>query len=466
MITNKLNLFLVLIPLVSFTQNIQQKLDEATREFLASPGMLSASMSFYVTNEKGDQLFDYQGNKGLSTASTQKIFTAISALDLLGENYFFETKLHKNGSIENHTLLGDLVFHSTGDPTLGSWRYPNHQAEKFKQKILETLQNLKIRRIEGDLVVDDSYFDFQNVPGGWAWNDIGNYYGAGVWGVNWRENQFDIHFQGGKNENELATIQDFSYPIYHLKWASDVKSHKGKGDKSILYTAPHSSVAYANGSLPMNEITKVSGALPNPPMQLALELKEFLAKNGIQIQGKATVTSTERLENPNYSVPQGEVIMIHQSPKLSEILFWFMKKSVNLYGETLIKTIGKTKNGDSSYSNGIQILRSFWQEKGIHPAMINFMDGSGLSPQNYASAKAEVEALLWAKNQPWFSTFQKSFPVYNRMTMKSGTIKDTKAYAGYHTSSQGKKYIFSVIVNNYHGKDLNAKLFQLLDILK
>ena len=52
------------------------------------------------------------------------------------------------------------------------------------------------------------------------------------------------------------------------------------------------------------------------------------------------------------------------------------------------------------------------------------------------------------------------------MKMKSGMIKDAKAYAGYHTSKEGKKYVFAVIVNNYHGSNVNAKLFKLLDILK
>ena len=143
-----------------------------------------------------------------------------------------------------------------------------------------------------------------------------------------------------------------------------------------------------------------------------------------------------------------------------------MKKSVNLYGETLLKTIGKVKNGNASYSSGIKALQDFWKEKGIRTAMINFADGSGLSPQNYASARAEVQALIWAKKQKWFPAFEESFPSYNGMKIKSGTIKDAKAYAGYHTAKTGERYVFAVIVNNYHGKNVNEKLFKLLNILK
>ena len=143
-----------------------------------------------------------------------------------------------------------------------------------------------------------------------------------------------------------------------------------------------------------------------------------------------------------------------------------MKKSINFYGESLIKTIGREKNNEASFSSGMKVLKDFWQEKNIHPAMINFSDGSGLSPQNYASAKAEVQALLWAKQQKWYPIFEESLPIYNQMKMKSGTIKDAKGYAGYHTPKDGEKYIFSVIINNYHGENINEKLFKLLDCLK
>ncbi len=95
--------------------------------------------------------------------------------------------------------------------------------------------------------------------------------------------------------------------------------------------------------------------------------------------------------------------------------------------------------------------------------MINFADGSGLSPQNYVAAKAEVQALLYAKKQSWFESYYDGFPVQdNGMKMKSGTMKDTKSFAGYHTSKDGKKYVFSIIINNYQGAEVqNCRKFLL-----
>ena len=144
-----------------------------------------------------------------------------------------------------------------------------------------------------------------------------------------------------------------------------------------------------------------------------------------------------------------------------------MRKSVNFYGETLIKTLGKEKKNEGSFEAGISYLKEFWKAKGINPAMINFADGSGLSPQNYVSARAEVQSLLYSRNQPWFNEFFDGFPTQpNGMKMKSGTMKDTKSFAGYHTSKDGHQYVFAVIVNNYQGGNVSGALFQVLNVLK
>lgn len=442
-----------------FSQDIASKLDKATQELLKTPEMLSANLSFYVADDNGNYIYDYQGNKGLSTASTQKIFTAATAFDLLGKDLQYTTKL-------SYTKSGDLVLFSEGDPTLGSWRYEETKPEKIRENIIKAIKSFGIDKIEGNIIIDDTYFDFQTIPGGWAWNDLGNYYGSGVWGVNWRENQFDIHINGGNKEGSPTKIKGFSYPLESVKWINLTTSHQGTGDRSNIYTAPLSNMAYINGSLPMGKVTSVSGSVPNPPLQLGVEIAQWLKENKIPFNGKIITGSQELLEKGSFVAPKGEVIWIHHSHKMEKILYWFMRKSVNLYGETLIKTFGKKINDKGSFEEGMKIMKNFWKDKGIHPAMINFIDGSGLSPQNYASTKAEVQALAWAKKQDWFSIFEETFPTYNQMKMKSGTIKDAKGYAGYHTSKEGKKYIFAVLINNYHGKDINAKLFKLLNTLK
>lgn len=455
----KLIPFILLFSQLYFAQNVAQSLETATKKLLSSSPAYSANVSIYVADENGNFVYENNGNKGLSTASTQKIFTAAAALETLGKDFQYVTTVNFSGTLSGGNLNGDLFITSTGDPTLGSWRYEGYKPENFKQKLIKSLKDKGISSISGDLIIDDLYFDFQTVPGGWPWNDLGNYYGAGVWGVNWRENQFDLQMANGD-------IKKSNIDLPNVKWVNEVRTG-GSSDQSLIFTAPHSDVALINGTLPSKAIT-VSGATPNPPLTLGEEIKIWLKEAGIEFKGKITATSQQRIEGQKISfAPKNNLLMEYKSPTLDKIVFWFMRKSVNLYGETLIKTLGKEKKNEGSFEAGISYLKEFWKSRGINAAMINFADGSGLSPQNYVSARAEVQSLLWSQKQPWFKEFFEGFPTQaNGMKMKSGTMKDTKSFAGYHTAKNGKKYVFAIIINNYQGGNISNALFEVLNELK
>ncbi len=449
---------LILSVQVISAQNIAQKLDKATKDLMDSSGAVSSGLSFYVTDDNGTFIYEYEGNKGLSTASTQKIFTAGAALETLGKNYTYKTTAGYSGTLSAGILNGDFVISSNGDPTLGSWRYDAYKPENFKNKLIEALKKSGITKISGNLVIDDSYFDHQTIPGGWPWDDLGNYYGAGVWGINWRENQFDINIAG-------TEFKGFSYPLENVKWLNDLKAG-GSSDQSLIFTAPYSDVALINGTLPAGKTVTVSGSVPNPPLQLGTEVKQWFKESGVEVSGNVMPVSQLEMEGKQVPGAAKNIILTYQSPTLDKIVYWFLRKSVNMYGETLIKTLGKEKKGNSSFKSGVAYLKEFWKSKGINPNMINFADGSGLSPQNYVAAKAEVQALLYARKQPWFDAYYDGFPTQdNGMKMKSGTMRDTKSFAGYHTAKDGKKYVFSIIINNYQGSG-GAELQKILNVLK
>lgn len=440
-------------------QNVAQKLDTATKNLLNSSAAYSANLSFYVSDSEGNFVYEFQGNKGLSTASTQKIFTAATALEVLGKNYTYKTTSSYSGNISNGNLSGNLFISSNGDPTLGSWRYEGHKPENFKEKLISAIKNKGISKISGDLIIDDIYFDFQTVPGGWPWDDMGNYYGAGVWSVNWRENQFDMNMNGNDIKSHNIDMKD-------VKWVNEVKTG-GSSDQSLIFTAPYSNVALINGTLPAKAIT-VSGSIPNPPLQLGYEIKDWLKESGIDFQGNILTNSMLKIDGkPQQNAPKSNIFFTYESPTLDKLVYWFLRKSVNLYGETFIKTLGKEKRNNGSFEAGIDFLKDFWKSKGINSSMINFADGSGLSPQNYVSARAEVQSLLYSQKQSWFKDFFEGFPTQgNGMKMKSGTISGTKSFAGYHTSSSGKKYVFAIIINNYQGGSVSDALYQVLNVLK
>ena len=117
---------------------------------------------------------------------------------------------------------------------------------------------------------------------------------------------------------------------------------------------------------------------------------------------------------------------------------------------------------------GVELVKDFWKQHGIDTRELHMMDGSGLSPLNRVTAHAQVTVLAYAQKQGWFPAFYEALPVYNGMKMKSGTISGVKGFCGYQTSSDGKEYVFSFLVNNYNGSSslLIQKMYKVLDNLQ
>ena len=112
------------------------------------------------------------------------------------------------------------------------------------------------------------------------------------------------------------------------------------------------------------------------------------------------------------------------SPPLDSLNFWFLRKSINLYGETLLKTLAWKENLPAETDKGVELVRDFWEQKGLPRTELNIVDGSGLSPLNRVTTHAQVTVLQYARKQPWFTGYYLGFPEYNGMKMKSGTINE------------------------------------------
>jgi D-alanyl-D-alanine carboxypeptidase/D-alanyl-D-alanine-endopeptidase (penicillin-binding protein 4) len=175
----------------------------------------------------------------------------------------------------------------------------------------------------------------------------------------------------------------------------------------------------------------------------------------------------EQIRQEQHS-PDTTILFTHYSPSLDSIIYWFLKKSINLYGEALTKTFAYKKNNFGETAKGVEIIKNFWKDKGIASNELNIIDGSGLSPLNRVTSHAQVMVLRYAKNQPWFTGYYNAFPEYNGMKMKSGTINDVKGFCGYQKSKNGNDYIFSFLVNNYNGSSSSivTKMYKVLDELK
>jgi D-alanyl-D-alanine carboxypeptidase/D-alanyl-D-alanine-endopeptidase (penicillin-binding protein 4) len=451
-------------------QTTPRKLQKAYQQFESDSQLKHALISFYVINAKtGEVVFDKNSKIGLAPASTQKIIIAATAFELLGKGYRYKTELGYDGKIEDGILKGNLFVKGFGDPTFGSPRWKVTARSFVINKIIKATIASGIHQVDGNVYLDESAFSIQPLPDGWIWQDIGNYYGAGCWGINWNENQYDLLLKAGRKIGDSTTLVGSEPAIQVYSLINQIKTAgKESGDNAYIYIAPYAVSGFTQGTIPLGEDNfKISGSIPYPALQISSEMEKAFDSNHISIKESFKVY-LEKIANHRSWPSLQTNVYTHYSPSLDSIIYWFLQKSINLYGEALIKTLAYEKKGFGATDSGVVIVKDFWKQKGVDQNELNIYDGSGLSPLNRVTTHAQVEILKYAKQQSWFPYFFKALPEYNNMKIKSGSISDVKGYCGYHTSGDGTQYIFSFLVNNYSGSSsaLVSKMYKVLDVLK
>lgn len=449
----------LLFAVSSFGQTTSQRLQSAYQKFEGDSQLSSALSSLYVINAKtGEVVFDKNSRIGLATASTLKIVTAATAYELLGKEFRYETRFGYTGKISDKKLNGNFFITPSGDPTLGSWRYRTCTDTAVLNDLFSAVKKLNLSAY-GSFTIEDNGWRSETVLDGWIWQDIGNYYGAGATGFNWRENQYDIVMKSGGRIGDPVTIVETRPKLETITVGSVATSAaKGSGDNSYVYYPLHTAATIVRGTIPVNENAfTISAANPTP-------VNEFQTMFVRQLESKYRL---RRIYVDGVS-KDSTTLYTHYSPSLDSIVYWFLKKSINLYGEALVKTFAYRENGSGETRKGVQLVQNFWKEKGIAPTELNIVDGSGLSPLNRVTTHAQVIVLKYAKSQAWFDGYYNAFPEYNGMKMKSGTISDVKGFCGFQKSKDGNEYIFSFLVNNYNGSSsrLVQKMYKVLDELK
>jgi serine-type D-Ala-D-Ala carboxypeptidase/endopeptidase (penicillin-binding protein 4) len=472
----------------SFAQPVNEKLQKTLRQFEADSQLRHAVTSLYVIDAStGQVVFDKNSQVGLAPASTQKIITSVTAFELLGNDYRYKTFFVHRQDLHRDNY-GELEVSGNFDPSLGSNRYVTTKAPAIFANVLTSLLNKKHNKLTR--IVTLSPVSRNNpVPGGYIWDDIGNYYGSGVFSFNWRENQYDMILRSGPKNGfapEIIRTEPAQRDVIFYNFLAT--GEEGSGDNAYIYATPFSKEITVRGTIPPSQQRFIiSGAMPDPAKTFSEELYQYLSVNGVSFKDTFRINNKKMILADSFALSRDaadnndlihkaityplygrDTLYVYQSPSLDSIIYWFLKKSINLYGEALVKTFAYEKTGFGSTDTGIAIVRKFWKEKGLDEDELNIYDGSGLSPLNRVTTHAQVEILKYAKTKDWFPSFYTALPEYNNMTMKSGTISDTKGFCGYHTARDGKEYIFSFLVNNYTGRsaELVNKMYKVLDCLK
>lgn len=458
------SLLFIFSPSIFFAQSITQKLQTAFTQFEKDPQLSYAISSLYVINAKtGKVVFEKNARVGLAPASTQKIITSVTAFELLKKDFRYKTILQSTGEISDSVLQGNLNIMGSGDPTFGTSRYNNTKSYQVLNAFVGAIQKKGIKQITQPLSFNYKTYPYQAIPDGWIMQDIGNYYGAAANILNWKENQFDIALNSEEGKAEEVSVVSPTNKIF----INELKAGtKGSGDNAYCYLPTQGGTWVLTGSIPVGEQKFTIAAADNDPAKTMLyDLSVALQQKAIKTNGvedyKTALTKPVTKDNKSYND-----LYTHYSPTLDSIIYWFNKKSINLYGEALLKTMGI--NVKANADSGVAVIKNFWTTKNIDKNELNIFDGSGLSPLNRVTTHAQVAILQYAATKDWYKYFLQALPIYNGITMKSGSITNVKGFCGYHTAKDGSSYIFSFLVNNFNGKggEVASKMFKVLDVLK
>jgi D-alanyl-D-alanine carboxypeptidase/D-alanyl-D-alanine-endopeptidase (penicillin-binding protein 4) len=439
--------------------------EKSSESFSGDSTLTNASVSLCVADaEKGDVLIEYNSGISLTPASVLKLITTAAAVELLGPDYTFKTRIGYTGTINKrwHKLKGNIIISGGGDPALGSKYFPDHY-KNFMADWIAGIKNLGIKRIRGKIITDDSYYDFLPVPGKWLWEDIGNYYGAGAYGLSVFDNTYEIHLKS-LSDSSRPVINDI-LPQQYKSELSNFLISMGSSDEGYVYAAPYNTGGWIAGTIPVNNDDFVlKASITDPPMFFARTMNDKLKSAGIKISGSPATIRSEKNYKAERVVPVAEI----SSPQLSEIIEVLNHESVNLFAEHLIKELGKKFKNDGSTASGARVITEFLKASGIDTNGMFIEDGSGLSPLNAINTRELVRLLVFMRNKgkhfpEYFSSFpdagkegtlKNSFkdPIFNsRLKAKSGSMTRVRSYAGYFTTKSGKKMVFSIIINNYAG---------------
>jgi D-alanyl-D-alanine carboxypeptidase/D-alanyl-D-alanine-endopeptidase (penicillin-binding protein 4) len=449
----------------------------ALEKMISDSSMIHASVSFCLVNSlTGEIVKELNSSKSYSQASVMKLVTSAAALEKLGPDYTFKTTVGYRGEIKSGVLKGDIIIKGGGDPVLASPRFPEYYSTLFDDWV-RAIRETGIKKVSGNVITDDSYYDYNPVPSGWNWEDIGNYYGAGVYGLSLMDNTLALHFRTGET-GSFPLLISADPPESGILFQNRLTA-SGNSDNGYVFSSPYGNRGWINGQIPVNrEDFVLRASLTDPPLLAARMLRDKLNGQGIKVKGNA-LTSRVMIEK---SIENYVPVIVINSPPLKEIIRVLNQESVNLYAETMVKELGKIYTGTGSTDSGKVIIRKFLDSLGVETSGMFIEDGSGLSPQNALSSKSLCTLLYLMKNKgKYFNDYFSSLPEAGKngtlktvfrdpvfdgvLRAKSGTILRVKSYAGYLTAKSGRELIFCIIVNNYTGPQI-ALVKQIEELLK
>ncbi|HWS85534.1 MAG TPA: D-alanyl-D-alanine carboxypeptidase/D-alanyl-D-alanine-endopeptidase [Pyrinomonadaceae bacterium] len=443
------------------------------REVVARPEFAASHVAVKVASlDTGRVLFEQDARKWMQPASNMKLFTVAAALDRLTPDYRFITSVYAPARPDaSGTVRGDLVVYGRGDPSFATRFNPegNTDYSHAIDSLAADIHAAGVRRVEGDLVGDESYFTGAPVPTGWEWDDLQWYYGAEVSALTVNDNSVDLSVRPGASVGAPARITlGPSTPLVTVIDRTTTGERGTPRELSVNRPLGQNTIEI-RGRLPIDDRGySASLAVSRPALLFATMLRASLERRGVVFTGQTrTVDAQGRAEKP---LPVSSLVEIvaRKSPPLSVIAAQLQKPSQNLYAELLLRTLGKVSGAAdpklSSEDAGERVVKNFLTQAGIDPGGLVMHDGSGLSRANLVTADTTLQLLVYMNRHRFGSEFRLALPVAgvdgtlrNRMKgtpaqgnvrAKTGTLGTATSLSGYVFSAAGERLVFSLMINN------------------
>ncbi|MDD4488985.1 MAG: D-alanyl-D-alanine carboxypeptidase/D-alanyl-D-alanine-endopeptidase [Paludibacter sp.] len=433
--------------------------------FVNNPLLKNANISLMVKDLKtGKELHSYRANNATVPASTMKVVTTATALEIFGSDYRYETLLAYDGKIDaTGTLNGNLFIIGSGDPTLGSSKLGDPH---FLSKWVEAIKAAGITRINGSIIPDESKFDNEGANPKWTWDDIGNYYAPGIYALAYLDNTIRVTFKSGA-VGTTPEIVNLNPQLEGLTIENNLLSSRISFDSAYFYGSPKSMQRSVRGEIPANKPGFVVMAeLPDPGLALAQALHKTLSDQKIEILSPPVPMPASGFTFPTSTVVRTP-LYTHYSAPLSQIVKEINEKSNNFYAEQVFKSLSLSRDAVATNKRSVDIIRNFWKTRGMDTNQLYQYDGSGLSPANSVSAAflTNIMEYMYKKSkhkEVFFNSlaiagktgsitgFLTNTSLAGKVFAKSGTISRVRSYTGY-IFYKNHEWIFCIMVNNSIG---------------
>jgi D-alanyl-D-alanine carboxypeptidase/D-alanyl-D-alanine-endopeptidase (penicillin-binding protein 4) len=405
-------------------------------------------------------------------ASTAKLFTAALFLDQLGPQFTFRTPVRIRGELPKDGILrGPLWIEGVGDPTRSA-RWNQGRWEQAFAPVAETLAAAGVRRIEGDLICDESRFRTTPLGRGWDWDDAAYSFAPSVSALSAEDNCVRLRLLPGSSAGSPVTVQMDPLSAGFQLENQLVTSPSRDTQRLELQRLPGRPRLTLRGSLPAGTgpVTE-STPVPDPARWFGDLLRETLQRRGVRVSGSVVVLNADdRLRQPLSTNGWTELVSL-TSPPASEVVREMVKSSQNLYAQLLwlaAGAAGSDGNGMPEMTTDDQAataLGGFLRGNGFVVNDVLLEEGSGLSRRNLATPRSLVHLLRGMSQHRCRDAWRQSFPVggvdgtlarrftrpptLGNVRAKTGTLRYTGALAGYLTNAVGTPLAFSIMANGF-----------------